>query len=456
MNPLDYFNEDYLRDYFFRNIVKKNGGGRDNLTPLTFYEIHKNDFEKISQKCLAGTYRFSYYNEKLVLRGSKKLPRIISIPTIRDRIVLGVLNDYLSSVFYDSVSHEIPNTLIRKVSNYLQEQTNKDIKFLRTDFHNFYGTLYIKLLMDKIKVRVSDEAILYLIYEAITTPTIVGSKPNFLKRKRWQGIPQGLAISNLLSSIYMQSFDNEFGNDKSNAGLYIRYVDDILFIDVKNDNLQNLMINEIKKRNLKLKLSVDKCKSGIIGHDPMDFIGYIFDENKIFIRKKNVTQFLNRIAALTSKCRYGIKEPLQRPLFIKEEADFIGFYCEEINRLLSGFKYGNRLYGWMPYFQSITDVSSLYGMDHVIKNNILKGLPEGLTSKLNSLVDTYYDIHRNGGKNLLKNFDNFNIDQKRNYLYRKGRIDKNKKYTDEQINICFDSYMQFYILNSEKNIGEIS
>jgi len=454
MVPSDFFNENYFRDFFRRKILKKKGGGRDNLTPVKYYEKYSAELGRICQKCIDGTYRFSPYNEKLVTKGSKKLPRVLSIPTVRDRLVLGVLNDYLSAKFPDCINHDKPNSIINNVSKYLSEHSYEAITFLRTDFHNFYGTLYIKLLINMISEKVTDKSILSLIHKAVTTPTVSGSAPKGKRRLRWQGIPQGLAISNILSSIYMQAFDKEFG--KANAGLYIRYVDDILFLDTKSDNLLDLMLSEIEHRNLKLRLSKDKCKSGIIGKDTIDFIGYVISD-KIFIRKKNVTQFLNRVAALSSKCKASWTQPYLRPLFIKEDAEYIGYYIEEFNRLLSGFKYGNRLYGWMPYFQAITDVSSLYGMDHVIKNSLLNGLPDELTSKINSLVDTYHDIRRNKGNNLVTNYDELTTpDQKRNYLYQKGRIDRNKAYTDEQINNNFDSYMDLIKRVSEKNIGETS
>lgn len=452
--PSEYFNEAYLKEYFNKNIRKKKGGGRDNLTPEKYFEKYGDEFGKICQKCLDGSYRFSYYNEKLVVKSSKKLPRVLSIPTVRDRLVLGVLNDYLSDTFPECVNHLVPNSLIYRISKYIENHSQEEISFLRTDFHNFYGTLYIKLLMNMIADRVTDGAICDLIYKAITTRTISGSAPKRNKRPRWQGIPQGLAISNILAAIYMQAFDMEFGG--ANAGLYIRYVDDILFLDIKKQNLLDEMISEIKRRNLKLTLSVDKCKSGIVGKDSLDFIGYTIN-NKIFIRKKNVTNFLNRIAALSSKCKSGLANPYQRPLFIKDEDRYNGYYVEEFNLLLSGFKYGNRLYGWLPYFQAITDVSSLYGMDHVIKNTLLKGLPKEITLHTNSLVDTYYDIHRNGGNNMVANFDKLEtIDEKLNFLCRRGRIDRSKPYTDEQILNHFDSYMDLIKRVSEHNIGQIS
>ena len=450
----DFFNETYLREYFRRKILRKKGGGRDNLTPERFLEKFGSDFNTISQKCLDGNYHFSYYKEKLIVKSSKKRPRVLSIPTVRDRLVLGVLNDYLSTVFSDCVNHEIPNRLIYQVDHYINSQSQNKITFLRTDFSDFYGSLQIKLLMNMISSRVEDHAIKTLIYKAITTPTIAENSPKKNIRAAKQGIPQGLSISNILASIYMLSFDKEFG--QAQAGLYIRYVDDILFLDVKCPSLMHRMLTEIKKRNLHLRLSIEKCKSGTIGSDTLDFIGYEISK-KIFVRKKNVTRFLNRVAALVSKCKEGLDHTYRRPMFIKEIDSYKGYYVEELNLLISGFKYSNRLYGWLPYFQAINDVSSLYGMDYVIQHHLLKDLPDEITSKVKSLVDTYYDIRRHGGSNLVEDYDSLtSVDQRKSFLKRKGRIDMDKSYTDEQINNYFESYMDYISNVSEQNIGFIS
>lgn len=454
VSPSDFFNEVYLRNYFMSNLLQKKGGGRDHLSPEKYLEIYGDDFEMIAVKCLEGTYRFSYFNEKLVLKGSNKLPRVLSVPTIRDRLVLGVLNDYLSSVFSDCVCHEIPNSHIYKVEDYVNSHSGRQIEYLRTDFHDFYGTLSISLLLKTLRSRIRDKSIIKLVSDAVTTPTFSSTVPKGQIRKKRQGIPQGLSISNILASIYMMPFDQEFG--KNSSGLYIRYVDDILFLDVDSAELSVKLLDEIKRRKLRLRLSKEKCKSGIIGKDSLDFIGYII-KDKIFIRQKNVTRFLDRVAAMSSKCKDGWIHPYQRPLFIQNDDSFIGYYVEEFNRLISGFKYGNRLYGWLPYFQAINDVSSLYGMDYVIKHNLLYGLPPKLISKVKSLVDTYFDIRRHGGRNMVADYDSLkSVDERKSFLADKGRLDINKSYSDEQINNYFESYMDMIRRVSEQNIGETS
>lgn len=454
MDPSGFFNENYLKDYFNKNIRKKKGGGRDNLSPEKFLEKYEKTFDKISEQCLCGTYRFSYYNEKLLLKGSNKYPRVISIPSIRDRLVIGVLNDYLSSVFSDCIKHEVPNRLMSNIIAKMKG-IEGDVTFLRTDFHDFYGTIYIKMLMNMLRSRISDEKIIILIYNAITTPTVSAHKPCKTIKKKF-GIPQGLSISNILASIYMLSFDKEFGT--TSAELYIRYVDDILFLNPKCVGLKSKMQKDIYKRNLHLRLTPEKCKSGIIGKDKFDFIGYVIsDKNHVFIRERNVTNFLSRVSAMATRCKEGLDKEYKRPQFIKEKKDYINYYVEEFNYIISGFKYGKCLYGWLPYFQAITDVSSLYGIDRVIKKRILKKLPPELTNRINSLVDTYYAIRRHGGGTLIKDFDSLeSIPEKINLLKRMGRIDAEKEYTEEQIQQYFNSYIDLIKKRTEHNIGEIS
>ena len=450
VDPSDYFNENYLIDYFNNHIRRKKGGGRDNLTPEKFWKRYKDEINDIATKCLEGNYKFSSYNEKLVLKGSHKYPRVLSIPSIRDRLVLGVLNDYLSQIFADCVNHEAPNSLIDKVRSHLESEQG-NTSFLRTDFHDFYGSIRIKLLMNILSSRISNYKILELIHSAITTSTTGKSQKCPICCSQKIGIPQGLAISNILSAIYMHSFDKEFG--KNAAKIYIRYVDDILFLSPRRSSLKNAMLKEIKQRNLRLRLSPEKCKEGIIGKDSLDFIGYTIG-NKIFIRKKNVTNFLNRVSGLAARCKNEYENKFCRPQFISEDSQVVDFYIEEFNLLISGFKIGKHMYGWLPYFQSITDIAALYGMERVIKQRIMRNLPHEISDKVNSLVDTYYAIHERFGGNLVQDFDALEtISEKKNFLVRRGRLDKHKTYSDEQITIIFDNYMDFIKKKSEQNIG---
>ena len=450
-----FFNAAYMKENFDRKIRQKKGGGRDHLTPEKFLERYGDDFGRIAKKCLDGTYRFSFYNEKLMLKGAGKYPRVISIPSIRDRLVLGVLNEYLSAVFDECVSNEVPNSLMKRVIEEMNSMEGK-VYFLRTDFHDFYGSISIKILMNVLSSKISDENMTSLIYKAVTTPTISGHKPKEIIPRPKYGIPQGLAISNILASIYMKAFDDEYGN--KSASLYIRYVDDILFLDALKPVHKRPMVKEIRRRRLHLRFSPDKCKKGIVGKDKLEFLGYVIkDKDKVFVREKNVTRFLSRVAALAAKCKGGLEKPESRLPFIKEDSAYAEYFVEELNQTISGFKYEFKLVGWMAYFQAITDVASLYGMDRIIRRRLFKELPDSITGEVHTLVDTYYAIRREGGGSLVEDYDAQNTTgQKRNILVKRGWIDEHKSYTDEQIDISFNMYMEFVKKRAERNIGGTS
>lgn len=450
----DYFNKEYLTKYFEEHLKTKKGGGRDNLSTFKYHKLLQQELPLIIKKCLDGTYSFSYYMEKLVLKGSGKLPRVLSIPTVRDRLVLGVLNKYLQSVYKDKIIQNIPNMYIKQIVDYLAS-TKKEVAFYKTDYHDFYGSIRIKLLKHKLLKDNIPPEVIKLILNAIKTPTIGIQVPKDIKPNE-RGIPQGLAMSNILASIYMQDFDNKFGKNVSE--LYIRYVDDTLYLTPTIKNIRLELTKKISKDKMGLRLANEKIAFGVIGKTNIDFIGYVIKSNSIIsIRPKSVNRFLNRIANISTKCKTLHRNTSLRPPFISDDKDFYEYYISEFNECISGIRYNKHLYGWMAYFQAMTDISLLYGMDCIIKNKMLKDLPEEIRSNINSLVNTYFDIRKDCGEKYLKDFDKIkDIHDKWRLLVKRGRLNKDIVYSKEQINMAFDKYMGYKIRYIETNIGTIS
>jgi hypothetical protein len=108
------------------------------------------------------------------------------------------------------------------------------------------------------------------------------------------GIPQGTPISALLSNIYMFDFDQEMNDIVSDAGgYYFRYCDDMLFIVPKEfmAGVEKIVAERIKK--LELTINPDKTErrtftnreDGSLHADkPLQYLGFIFDGQRIFIR----------------------------------------------------------------------------------------------------------------------------------------------------------------------------
>lgn len=151
------------------------------------------------------------------------------------------------------------------------------------------------------------------------------------------GIPQGTAISAMLSNLYMLEFDTAAkAQVDAVGGKYMRYCDDMLFI-VPTENseaIQEFANAEIKK--LKLEVNSDKtdvsCFSKIDGTSelqctrPLQYLGFLFDGQRTIIRSSAFAKFSNRMRRGVSLAKQtmrssnkerAIKGHLPRPLFLR-------------------------------------------------------------------------------------------------------------------------------------------
>ena len=455
INPNVYFNPIHFTEFYNEKMKTKKGGGFDGLTPTTFWNRYVKELDEIAKRCLNGTYQFSFYKEKLVLKGKGKLPRVLSIPSMRDRMVLGVLNQYLQDSFPKAVNHEVPNQYIKEVSDFLAEHSSEKIYFLKTDIKGFYDSINLNMLYAKLESCIDDN-ILQLIMTAIDTITLSDSHRTAAKqRPRDTGIPQGLAISNVLANISMLDFDASIHKCSSSDTLYKRYVDDILILSTSpiDSNYVNEIKCELILKGVSLRLSADKTLFGLVGEESFDYIGYtVKSPFSISIRERNVQAYLNRISKIVTKYRGQKANAFLRPRFIFEDKAFDEYYVSLINQKLSGIKISNHLYGWLPYFQAMTDVQLLYGLDTVIHKKFMKGLK--IESQIVHLHEVYWDIKKHAGKNKLMDFDALkDVGDMRSYLLKQGLIDEDVKYNDDEIETKYYVHLERLKKDARMTVG---
>lgn len=442
------FNSAHAESYFENKLLHRNGGGRDNMSPKTYWERFKDNTSAIMVKCKNSDYHFSPYKEQLILKGRKSYPRCISIPTVRDRLVLGLLNEYLQEVFPDCVNHKTPNQHIKEIKSFIDNHPG-EINFFKSDFSQFYDNINQTRLMNLLRTRIHDERPLKLIVDAIQNPTTGYKKEK--KALSTKGVPQGLAISNILASIYMMEFDCRMKD--MGAKHYLRYVDDILLLQPYSQNPKIAIQEFLKENDMQIALSEEKTITGILGHDTLDFIGYVFQNECVTIRIRNVDMFIRRIAHVVTQLKRQLQNPALRPRFIKDDQQLVEFYIEEINEQISGMRYESTLFGWLPYFQECNDIQLLYRLDKIVKK-LLSKVPVVDTTKINSFVKTYHDIRERSGVHYVLNYDELDtVAKKGAFLMKKGKISNTLYYTEDEINQIYSNYCSNRRKAIERNIG---
>lgn len=386
----DFFSKEHLEKIFLeiQSSSVSIAVGRDRVGSKVFKGNLSLNIDSIHRKIHDGKYKFSAYKEKLILKGAGKNPRIISIPSIRDRIVLRAILDYLNSRI--SISKKI---LPQQIVSGIVDNINSYDSCIKLDIKGFYENINHDILVNLLKCFDIDDFIINLIRKSIITPTLSqGHSKN--KSLNSLGLPQGISISGALAEIYLHKFDawisSEFKDIK-----YFRYVDDILILcnSDKCDEYSKAILNKIKN-DYKLEVHDFGDKSNISKlANEFEFLGYLFKGSCISVRDSTISKFEKNISNMCTKYKYDIKEievllentPEHMDM---KKAERLKKLEWDINLKITGCIYDNRRYGWIFYFSQINDKSLLFNLDRRIRMLISRfGVSDNI--KLKSLFKTH-------------------------------------------------------------------
>ena len=396
MKFIEYLESKTLKDDFNIKLRYSNTLGTDGISTNKFSKILDEEIDLIEKKVKDRTYNISPYKEQLILKSRNSNPRMISIPTNRDKLVLNALQKFIAAEFKDIVSTDHVSEKINAVKKIIQSK--KYNSFIKIDIKNFYPNIDHQILLEKIKKYIDDEEALYILEKALTQITIAQGrrvdKNNNIEKK---GVAQGLSISNILASIYLHDVDVKYQNYKDMS--YFRYVDDILIICDKEDveNIKICLKSDIEELNLELhefKDSSDKSTSGTINVDDFQFLGFRFHKNIISVREQSIDKLRNRIVEVFYSNIKNNDEDLYK----------------ELNLKISGCVYDNKHYGWMHFFRQIDDQTLLYSLDSFVKSQFIRFNRKYDEKNIKKFIKTYfllkdYDINKLDNTTYIKKFD---------------------------------------------------
>jgi RNA-directed DNA polymerase len=421
--------------------------GIDRINGFQFVPKAAETLTTASKKCLDGTYRFTPYLENLQSKGRERSPRVISIPTVRDRVILHQLNKVLASAFPECVPRNVANAYIREITEDFAKLPGHVTHVCGCDIKTFYDVINRDRLLQVLKGRVPDVA-LRLIGHAIRTPTV----PRNTRRRRYsehardRGVPQGLAISNILAAIYLREVDAAM---KGFGVRYFRYVDDVLMYgsEDKIKTAHRSLAARLRRRGLALhKLGKGKSHLGPIA-EPFGYLGYYFRLPKVSVRESSIERLLQSIVAKFSDYKHNTRRRLEKLKYLNESR-LAEIFVLELNERIGGAISEKRRYGWIAYYNQITDLSLLYRLDDAVAG-MFRRLPDfnrSAPAELKKFARAYFEMKFNPTGGYVRNYDKIESRaEKLEFLAERGRINPSEQLTDAQITARFDSYKRYIL-----------
>ena len=414
----------YKRAFLRKNCFK--------ITVDNFESDIDNNVDIIYRKAHNKTYNFTRYKQLLFLKGAKKPPRSVSVPTVRDKLTLSVLNELILSVYGDDCKTRLPQLIINEIFSEVDHYE----MFIKLDIKSFYASINQGVLVRKIKQRIRKPEILHLIESAIQTESLLIPVKEIKKKEaRTLGIPEGLPISNALANIYLFDLDEKY---RSNINIkYWRFVDDILILLNKKDfsKIKKDITDDIEK----LKLSFnDKADEGKIT-DGFEYLGYRISSDLVSVRKSSILK---------------IEQSIQE-LFGAVKDDNVKYIEWKLNNKITGFILDTNKYGWLFFYSQITDLNLLFHLDDLVQKFIVRyKLTEKIKCK--KFVRAYHEMRQALHETkYIPNFDYYSIEQKREILvavYGEEAYSWNEKIVNQRFNLI----MSREIRDIERDIENFS
>lgn len=433
-----HFTKNALKENYYEKIASSQAVGRDGIRQNAFKSKLDDEINLILKKVEDCTYKFTTYKQKLISKGPDKHPRVISISTIRDRLCLRVLNDILMQIFVEAQIKR-PHVYIKAIAEILEKPCD-GLTFVRMDIKDFFPSVDHDILVRQVRRKVRKPQLIHLLRGAITTPT-AGIKYN------GKGVPQGLSISNILSSINLNGVDQK----SKERHQYFRYVDDILVIckAVEAKSVFQEIQVEIETLGLECHQLGESGKSQISPVDEgVEYLGFRITPSLISVRGSSYRRMFENLLAVFTHYKHMDDKT-------KNEDRLVW----RLNLKITGCIYNGNRYGWLLFFSQINDRSQLSRLDRFVTEQLKQRGLGHLRPRIRKFLKGYHEVRFNLGKtSYIPNYDEFDVaDMIKELSCAEGQPEAHytSNLTEDQIRAKFKSVIERQTRVLDKDLIEV-
>jgi RNA-directed DNA polymerase len=286
--------------------VVRNGGssGIDGMEVEGLKQWFGKNIKELREALLNESYEVSAVRKVEIPKPAGGV-RMLGIPTVKDRLVQQAIQQelnkhyepYFSQSSYGFRPGRNAHQAIEQAVRYIREGKEWVVDI---DLEKFFDKINHDRLMQRLNKRVADKRLLHLIRAFLKA----GMMEDGLCEQRVAGAPQGGPLSPLLSNIVLDELDREL---ERRGHSFCRYADDCnIYVKSKKAG-ERVMESIVKFIEKKLKLKVNRSKSGVGHCSDVKFLGYtIMSGGGVRVADKSIDRFKEKVRAITKRNR-GVK-----------------------------------------------------------------------------------------------------------------------------------------------------
>lgn len=297
-----------------KRVEQNKGSHGVDMMPVQNLRTHiVENWQFIKEAILKGTYEPKPVRRVEIPKSDGGV-RLLSIPTVTDRLIQQAIAQVLSKIYdpmfsehsYGFRPNRSAHDAVRKAQGYIKEGYRWVVDI---DLEKFFDQVNHDRLMSTLAKRIHDKPLLKLIRKYLQSGVMIHGVVSSTEK----GTPQGGPLSPLLSNIVLDELDKEL---EKRGHPFVRYADDCnIYVKSKRAG-ERTMASVQRFIERKLRLKVNEKKSAVDRPWKRKFLGFSFidaEEPKIRVAEESVKRMKKKVREITSrKMPYSMEYRIQK------------------------------------------------------------------------------------------------------------------------------------------------